>query len=106
MWSQAPCCGLCEHHHRPFPVPADPQAPRMSRCSGDRRRPLDCGMLKPEYLLRFTRRPFVTQTATAILAELTAMKAGDVDWEAGRLFSLAFKADETGKKLAEDAYRL
>jgi glutamate/tyrosine decarboxylase-like PLP-dependent enzyme len=48
----------------------------------------------------------MTVAAAEILNELKAIKAGDVNWEDGRLFSLAFKADDTGKQLAEDAYRM
>lgn len=48
----------------------------------------------------------MTRAAAEILDELRTIKGGDVNWEDGRLFALAFKSDETGKKLAEDAYRM
>ena len=48
----------------------------------------------------------MTVAAAEILKTLATIKKGDVNWEEGRLFSLAFKADDTGKALAEEAYRM
>lgn len=44
--------------------------------------------------------------ADAVLQELASLKAHDVKWDEGRVFGLAFIADETGRKLAEDAHRM
>jgi glutamate/tyrosine decarboxylase-like PLP-dependent enzyme len=48
----------------------------------------------------------MTVAAATILKELAAIKAGDVNWQDGKLFSLAFKSDDTAMHLAEDAYRM
>lgn len=41
-----------------------------------------------------------------VLAALSGLKAGDVDWRAGRAFSLAYSAGEDVLGLSEEAYRL
>jgi len=41
-----------------------------------------------------------------VLQALQERQGNDVPWEEGRLFGLSFVADDTGRRLAEDAYRM
>jgi len=47
-----------------------------------------------------------TKPPAEVLAELDGLRSGDIDWRAGRAFSLAYVASPEALNLAESAYRL